>query len=870
MQEKSKTRRIQRTILIFATAAFLITGIAVGLATLVPLYNHWKEHHEEEMMRAVLAKTLAIEAFLDRAKDAALLVASRSMIREKLEAYDAGDLNREDLSAFTQEKLLDVLDHSRLIVGITRLDREGIPFAHVGVPIPQDSWVVPADDSRKAQIGKSVVLDGRIRLVLSAPVLDRNMKRLGTDVVLSKIAGLKTIVANSSDLAVPGEVFLGMVLPQGTVRLLPGSSATESQFHAVIHDPLIRAALDRALMKKSGIMGQQENAQAYIAGYGPISDTNWGLVIRFSKDEIYGPVWNQLFLTSGLVVLTVILGTIGMVLILRPLTGKLILRAEDMEQEIQAKTTQLSTELNERRQAEEVIRRQNKFLDTIFGSFAYPIYIIDANDYTIAKANLAASLGGISEKSTCYSATHNGTAPCNSSNHPCPLDEVKKTRRPIVVEHIHKDINDESKHFEIHGYPIFDAEGNVTQMIEYALDISDRKKAQSLLIQTEKFKAVADLTAGVAHNINNLLQVIMGNARLALMDLERGELSDIKEAMERIIDTSRHGAATVRRLSSFVTAGDGGTESKSEIVDVSNIIREASDMATAWWKSEPEKKGIRIGLSLDLEERCLVKARKSELLEVAVNLIRNAAEALPEGGEIRIITGMEQGKVLIKIRDTGVGISQEDIGRLFTPLFTTKCQVGTGLGLAISRSIIDAHGGQILVESIEGSGSTLTILLPAAEEVTVEGQVPLESVSTKPLRVLVIDDMEPAVPVLRRGLEKHLHTVFTAFSGEEGFKIFTENPVDLVICDLGMPGMNGWQVGKAIVEFCNERNLPKPPLIILTGWASQDDEKEKISESGVDAVVQKPVEIRQLLAVVTKVMHNGGRNMTGTGEVLDD
>jgi signal transduction histidine kinase len=865
MKRKSETRRIQTTILILASAAFLITGMIVGLANLASLYGQWKEHHEQELMRAVLAKTSAIEAFLDRAKDAALLVTSRAAIREKLEAYDAGELGMKELSAFTQDKLMDVIDHSKLIVGITRLDRKGIPVAHVGMSIPQDLWLVPVGVSMKAQIGKPVVLDGRILLVLGAPVFDLNMKRLGTDVVLSEITGLKTIVENSSDLAVPGEVFLGMALPQGPVLLSSGSSASVPQLHSVIHDSLIRPALDRALMGKSGIMSPQVSSQDYIAGYGPISDTNWGLVIRAGKDEIYGPVWHQLFLTGAIVVLTVILGAVGMVLILRPLTGKLILSAGDMEQEIREKTARLNTELSERKQAEKVIQQQNQFLNTILESLTYPLYIIDTNDHTILKSNQAALLTGITERSACYSVTHNGTVPCDSSNHPCPLDEVKKTRLPVVVEHIHKDINNESRYFEIHGYPIFDAEGSITHMIEYSLDISDRKKSQALLIQAEKFRAVADLTSGVAHNINNLLQAIMGNARLALMGLESGELSDIRQSLERIIDTSKHGAATVGRLRRFARTGDERALSKSEILDVSHIIKDACEIVMPLWQKSSEKESTNIDLTLEIKDGCFVKGRRFELLEALSNLIRNATEALAQRLHIRIISFMDRGNVMIKITDSGVGISQEATGRLFTPFFTTKCEVGAGLGLAISRSIIHGHGGEIMVDSIEGSGSTFTIRLPASEEVSKDSQVPLESFSTRPLKVLVIDDMEPTIFVIRQVLEKRLHTVLTAFSGEDGFKIFTDNAVDLVICDLGMPGMNGWQVGKAIVDFCANNDLPKPPFIILTGWEIKDNEKERISESGVDALIEKPVEIEQLLAVVTRVAHKSERNVTSVG-----
>lgn len=116
--------------------------------------------------------------------------------------------------------------------------------------------------------------------------------------------------------------------------------------------------------------------------------------------------------------------------------------------------------------------------------------------------------------------------------------------------------------------------------------------------------------------------------------------------------------------------------------------------------------------------------------------------------------------------------------------------------------------------------------------------------------ILVIDDREVLVEVIRDGLEAFGHAVFTALSGEEGLEIFRNNPVDLVICDLGLLGMNGWEVGEAIKNLCLLRNAPKPPFVILTGWSDRSGNREKIIKSGTDRVIQKPVDMSKLLAVI--------------------
>lgn len=131
--------------------------------------------------------------------------------------------------------------------------------------------------------------------------------------------------------------------------------------------------------------------------------------------------------------------------------------------------------------------RHNKFLETVLESLTHPFYVIDTSDYTILMANSAARLGDIAKAITCHALTHKNDKPCSMKDHPCPLEMVKKTRKPVSVEHIHYDKDGNARNVEVHGFPIFDDDGNVVQMIEYCLDITDRKRAEEEL-QFEKDK----------------------------------------------------------------------------------------------------------------------------------------------------------------------------------------------------------------------------------------------------------------------------------------------------------------------------------------------------------------------------------------------
>lgn len=402
--------------------------------------------------------------------------------------------------------------------------------------------------------------------------------------------------------------------------------------------------------------------------------------------------------------------------------------------------------------------------------------------------------------------------------------------------------------------PLYDAQGTVVGAIESIRDITELKRTQELLLQTERFKAVADLAGGVAHNFNNLLQIIIGGTQLVLLGLQTRNLAGVEPTLERILEGCKFGAETVKRLQSFAGIQAGDKESTEEIFDVSEVVRQAAEMTKPWWKTNPERDGIVIRLELKLEDGCLVKGRKNELFEVVVNLIKNAAEAVPRGGDIEVETFVVDEQVALHVRDTGVGMGEKDLKRVFNPFFTTKVQVGTGLGLATTRQTIERHGGVILVDSIKGRGTVFKISLPLA---SVSPESPPPGGREDPERettILLIDDMEPVLEMLRIGLSARNYPVLTAMSGSEGLDIFKAKSVDVVICDLGMPGMNGWQVCQAMKDYCLEKGIPKPPFIVLTGWAGQEADQDKMAESGVDTVVGKPCAVEDLRGLVHKLV----------------
>jgi CheY-like chemotaxis protein/anti-sigma regulatory factor (Ser/Thr protein kinase) len=289
------------------------------------------------------------------------------------------------------------------------------------------------------------------------------------------------------------------------------------------------------------------------------------------------------------------------------------------------------------------------------------------------------------------------------------------------------------------------------------------------------------------------------------------------------------------------------------VFDLSDVAGQAVDVSKSWLTAA-EKEGRRVSLYTRLKEGCLVNGDQDVIFGAIINLVRNALEALPTGGDVDLTTTVEGNKVVLRVKDTGIGINRENLARVFNPFFTTKAEAGAGLSLASTRKIVENFGGRILVDSVEGQGTTFTLLFPLAERLPEPTKALHDLEPAERLTIMVIDDMVELTDLMKSALTAYGHAVLTANSGEEAIEIFQDNPADVVICDLGMPGMTGWDVGRCVTAICHERGAPKPPFVLLTAWANQEVETEKIARSGVDAVIGKPLNIRIILEVIREVV----------------
>ncbi len=291
---------------------------------------------------------------------------------------------------------------------------------------------------------------------------------------------------------------------------------------------------------------------------------------------------------------------------------------------------------------------------------------------------------------------------------------------PVIQEADVVQKNGEKRKAEVSGTQFFLPTGKAHTIL-YLKDITDKKKMEERLIQSEKLHALGGMAAGVAHDLNNVLGAILGRVQMIKLGLmngrgEPGRMSDeaIGQELEIIEQASMDGAHTIKKIQEFTRSKKDG--SKFVPIDVNEIIDGAIGFAKTMIKDEAEAKGVQIEVRTIKEEVPRVMGNPSELREVILNLLINSIDAMPEGGTVTLRTGQENGYVSIEVSDNGIGMPESIRQRIFDPFFTTKGVQRSGLGLSVSYGIIRRHSGEIQVKSQEGKGTTFMIKIPVAKE----------------------------------------------------------------------------------------------------------------------------------------------------------
>ncbi len=350
---------------------------------------------------------------------------------------------------------------------------------------------------------------------------------------------------------------------------------------------------------------------------------------------------------------------------------------------------------------------------------------------------------------------------------------------------------------------------------------------QAQLVQSAKLNALGEMAGGVAHDFNNILAAILGRTQLLANQLEdpavRQQLAVIEQAA---ID----GAQTVRRVQEFTRVR---ADERFKTLDINKVLLDVIELTRPAWEASAKRRGIVIDVHLELNASLRMAGNDSELREVFTNLMLNAVDAMPRGGDLWVASENGDGTVRVQVRDSGSGMDPETRSRIFDPFFTTKDVKGTGLGLSVAYGIVSRHRGRIEVDSELGVGTLFTFEFPAGDAER-EADPPPRVGPVAPQRVLVVDDEPSVLNVLVDLLTAMGHEVTPALGGPAGLEALTRQRFDVVFSDLGMPEVNGWDLASSA-----KRMHPRCAVILVTGWGFQLEEDAAVSR-GVDRVLPKP------------------------------
>jgi signal transduction histidine kinase len=364
------------------------------------------------------------------------------------------------------------------------------------------------------------------------------------------------------------------------------------------------------------------------------------------------------------------------------------------------------------------------------------------------------------------------------------------------------------------------------------------KEAQAQLERYQWLASLGELAAGVAHDLNNALNPVVAFAELIKEHCQYPE--KVRMYAERILMAAQGGAETVRRIQRFTRRRLGTLP--FEPILAAELVQEAVELTRPTWS---QRHPGAVVVEDSIEPELMLLGNVGELRQALFNLVGNALDAMPGGGTLRFVARGDGEQVVLGVQDTGSGMPQAVLDRVLEPFFTTKGAHGTGLGLAEVFGIARRHGGDLAVESWEGVGTTVLLRLPRARATQEPVRLRRTGAARRLYHILLVDDSLLTLEAHAATLRAAGHTVATAANAQTALRIFNAGHFDLVLSDLGLPDMSGWE----LVDRLRQRDVGVR-VGVITGWAIPDED-EALKQRGIDLVFVKPVDPDQLLAALS-------------------
>ena len=700
--DRDISKRMQTSIIAYSALGICAIGLIVSSVSIIRFYGMLKKAGEKNLIQTVNTRSLAIDEYLSRVEDIAQQITSRTEARERLDAYNKGKVKRKDLTRFSRNNLNEAMRISEEVAGITRLDPKGEPVVQVGLPIPEKEWPSNAGRFSGMVVHGPISLNDISYIIVSTPIFGAESQRVGTDLVLFRMSGLQKHVKDYTGMGETGEIILGQFIDRGVERRvkiffpLRGKKTTPSET-VPKKDSYIGIALKSASGGGFGIINPDKfPSSPVVIAYSPIKETEWGILAKMDKDELYSPINRQILVMSSVIIGLTLLGTCGMVLLLRPLTGRIIIHTDELATEIEEKTVNLQNEIEEHKRTEAALDR----LASLPEQSPDPVIETDL-DGQVTYLNPAAQVQFAS------------------------LDEIGLDHPTLgglkaIISALHSD-KEESFTREIElGSLVYVqkichvSESNLIRI--YMTDITDRKWAESELQEAKESaeyanRAKSEFLTNMSHELRTPLNAIIGFSEI-LRDAILGPVNEGQEELIHDIHTSGHHLLDmINGILDLAKIEAGKMDLQLEIFSVEEAMEEVNAIINAL----ANKKLIQP--ALEFFQDVSIEADKVKFKQILYNLLSNAIKFTGEGGQVTTRFSVVDNELMTQVTDTGMGMTPEDQRKLFKPftqLDASKSREysGSGLGLALTRRLVEIHNGKIWVESEKGKGSTFLFTLP--------------------------------------------------------------------------------------------------------------------------------------------------------------
>ncbi len=520
----------------------------------------------------------------------------------------------------------------------------------------------------------------------------------------------------------------------------------------------------------------------------------------------------------------------------------------------------LQMDLSERKGAEDQIRKSEQFIRNILDTVDEGFIVID-RDFRIMIANNAycSQAGQLRDDiigKYCFEISHKINRPCYEAGEECAVQKAFVTGKPHTSLHKHPTQDGQVIYVDTKAFPLKDAAGNVISVIETINNITEKHLLEEERLKNQKLESIGTLAGGIAHDFNNLLQGVFGYITMAKMTFDQkgkalAMLDQAEEALQQAVNLTTQ----------LLTFSKGGKPIKKPL-SLKPVIENAAKFALS---------GSRTDFHMDIDPALWpVNGDEGQLGQVIQNIVLNADQAMPLGGAVKIrarnvtagskvlpFSPANGDYVQLVIEDSGVGMPEQYLDKIFDPYFTTKAK-GSGLGLATSYSIIRNHDGQIHVVSEVGKGTVFSIYIPALSDgVETEAAEYSAPCATTKVRVLVMDDEELIRDLATELMHALGNEVEVAANGEETLAKYKDattagRPFDIVILDLTIRGgMGGFETLGKLAEID-----PSVKAIMSSGY-SDDTVIANYREHGFKAFLKKPYKMQELREVMRAICEAG-------------